>query len=170
VTSFRFSDRTVALVVAACGAGYLALALRLPDAEGVAQTVQPATLPIWLGALLLLLAAILFLRPRPAYGRDAPETTSEEADPPQESGATAAETAPRARPWVFGAAMGGYIALFVPLGFLLSTVLFLIATIWYLGFPRHLVNVAISTATAGALYFGIGQGLGVVLPPGPLPW
>ncbi|UGY94626.1 tripartite tricarboxylate transporter TctB family protein [Streptomyces gobiensis] len=63
-----------------------------------------------------------------------------------------------------------YVGLFVPLGFVLSTALFVTGTAWYLGFGRHWVNVLVGSGVALALYLGMSEGLDVALPTGPLPF
>ncbi|NJQ00730.1 tripartite tricarboxylate transporter TctB family protein [Streptomyces zingiberis] len=67
-------------------------------------------------------------------------------------------------------AMCLYVALFVPLGFVLSTALYVAGTAWYLGSRRHWVNVLVGAGLALGLYLGMSQGLDVALPTGPLPF
>ncbi|MDK1476792.1 tripartite tricarboxylate transporter TctB family protein [Streptomyces sp. 549] len=63
-----------------------------------------------------------------------------------------------------------YVALFVPLGFVLATTLFVAGTAWYLGSGRHWVNVLVGGGMALGLYLGMAEGLDVALPTGPLPF
>lgn len=76
---FRFSDRTLAVAIGLFAAGYLVLAFDLPDFTAVQVPVQPATLPRWLGAVLLLLAVLLFFQrrdPEAGVGADSAPTAT----------------------------------------------------------------------------------------------
>ncbi|MDP3890998.1 tripartite tricarboxylate transporter TctB family protein [Nocardioides sp.] len=166
MTSFRFSHRTLGVVVGLFAAGYLALVSGLPDFVSVSVPVQPATLPRWLGMALLVLAVVLFLLPEDAEAE--PEAAappgSVEAEPLGRMGSPAAEIG------LFAVSIAVYVALFEPLGFVLATTAYLAATTWYLGYPRHLVNGVVSIAVPLALYLTMTAGLDVVLPTGPLPF
>ncbi|WP_046471958.1 tripartite tricarboxylate transporter TctB family protein [Allosalinactinospora lopnorensis] len=185
---FRFSNRTVAVAIALVAAGYLALALRMPEFTAVEVPVQPATLPRLLGAALLLLAAVLFFqRPAPAeQAQDASDAVEDSAEPSSpgtaEEGTEAGDGAPagpqrlgrlsdpRLELLLFAGSVAGYITLLVPLGFLITTALYIGATTWYLGYRRHAVNAAVSVGVAALVYFGMSEGLNVVLPSGPFPF
>jgi putative tricarboxylic transport membrane protein len=66
-------------------------------------------------------------------------------------------------------ATGAFLAAFVPLGFLISATLFLIAEAWILG-SRHTVrDVIASVLFIGALYVLFVKFLTIDLPRGPLP-
>jgi putative tricarboxylic transport membrane protein len=187
MTGFRFSNRTVAVAIALVATGYLVLACQLPDFVAVNVPVQPATLPRWLGVVLLVLAvALFFQRNEPTGGTDAPTDavaaagqhhTATSAGSAADPGARA-EAAPglgrfhdvRLEVAIFVGAVFLYIALFEPLGFVLSTVLFIGGVTWYLGYPRHLVNAVVSVVLAVGMYVGMTQGLDVALPAGPFPF
>lgn len=160
---FRFSHRTLALVVGAVAAGYLALAFQLPDFTAVEVPVQPATLPRWLGAVLLLLAVLLFFQKQ--------EAAAEGAESDEGEGTRLGRIAdPRWELALFAGSAAVYIALITPLGFLIATTAYTAATAWYLGFRRHIVNGLVSFGVAALLYVGMSEGLNVVLPQGPLPF
>ncbi|MBB4933824.1 putative tricarboxylic transport membrane protein [Lipingzhangella halophila] len=195
---FRFSNRTVAVAIALVAAGYLVLAFQLPEFTAVEVPVQPSTLPKWLGALLLLLAAALFVQRTPPAGTDAGtpagaggntgdaedsgetgETAAGGAASPDDpaSPGTASSEAPlgrladtRLELLLFVASIAGYIALLVPLGFLLTTALYVAGSAWYLGYRRHLVTALVSVGVTALLYFGMSEGLNVSLPQGPFPF
>ncbi|RKS09563.1 putative tricarboxylic transport membrane protein [Nocardiopsis sp. Huas11] len=77
---------------------------------------------------------------------------------------------PRLEIGLFVAALVAYVALFEPLGFILSTALYLGSMTWYLGYPRHLVNAVVALVLPFAFYAGMTWGLDVTLPSGPLPF
>ena len=112
--------------------------------------VSPGTLPTILGVLMLGSAVWVGLDAR---GQAAP--VLEPVD---------------RRPFVLTViATGLFLAAFVPLGFLISATLFLIAEAWILG-SRHLVRDVISSVLfIGALYVLFVKFLTIDLPRGPLP-
>lgn len=61
-----------------------------------------------------------------------------------------------------------YILLFMPLGFITSTTLFLAFQFWYLGERRHWVTLVVSVGVTLVIYLGFATGLNVSLPQGPL--
>ncbi len=61
-----------------------------------------------------------------------------------------------------------YVLLFVPWGFITSTVLFMAFQFWYLGERRHWLTILVSVGVTLALYVGFATGLNVNLPQGPL--
>ncbi|GAA1461900.1 tripartite tricarboxylate transporter TctB family protein [Nocardiopsis exhalans] len=71
---------------------------------------------------------------------------------------------------LFVGALCLYVALFEPLGFILSTALYLGSMTWYLGYRRHLATATVALGLPFALYAGMTWGLGVALPSGPLPF
>ncbi|MEV2278810.1 tripartite tricarboxylate transporter TctB family protein [Nocardiopsis sp. NPDC049922] len=203
--TFSFRNRTVAVALAVLAVGYLVLAFQVPEYTAVNVPVQPGTLPRWLGVVLLVLAALLFLQRDQAAdgdedgdtagdgaaddaaggtgdGADAEETRAAgagAADAPEDT----AEAAPASEPLTLGrlrdarlevglfvAALVVYVALFEPLGFVLSTALYLAAMTVYLGYRRHVVTAVVSVGLPLGLYLAMSEGLGVVLPSGPLPF
>ena len=188
--AMRFDNRTTAAVIALFAVGYLLLAFQVPEYTAVNVPVQPGTLPRWLGFVLLILAVLLFFQrgSRPTVQQEAGEDAK---DSDQVSGQSAEEkrilgtgaatgTAeplrlgrlkdPRLEIGLFVAALCAYVALFEPLGFVLSTALYLGSMTFYLGYRRHLVTVAVAVLLPLALYLGMSSGLGVILPSGPLPF
>ncbi|WP_095757762.1 tripartite tricarboxylate transporter TctB family protein [Streptomyces xinghaiensis] len=193
---FRFSHRTVACAIGLPAAAYTVLAFRIPEFAAVQVPVQPGTLPRALGLLLLVLSVALFFQSGsgPAGGEGPPDTGAEEAGAAGAGGSTgqdavageAGGAGPR-RPAPPAAALGRladdrlellallgsiclYVVLFVPLGFVLSTALYVTGTAWYLGYRRHWANALTGTGLAAGLYLGMSEGLGVALPTGPLPF
>lgn len=164
MTGFHFTNRATAVVIALFAIGYLALALQLPDFVGVNVSVQPATLPRWLGAVLLALAVALFWQRTETDG-DTPAALDAPAAPDR----LGRLSDPRWEVALFAGSAGAYVALFAPLGFVLATAVYLGAMTWYLGYRRHAVTVLVSLGVAVGLYLGMTQGLDVALPTGPLP-
>lgn len=188
---FTFSNRVLGAAVGAIALVYLYLAFTLEEFTAVSVPVQPATLPKWLGAVLLVLAAVLFFQKDDAADGEAGEA-DEDADGAAEA-ATAggpapagtgggAPARPAARPRLgrladprkelalFAASMALYIVLLEPLGFLLSTTAYIAATTWYLGYQRHWANALVAVGVSALLYFAMSDFLRVALPTGPLPF
>ncbi|OLT29212.1 hypothetical protein BJF83_00915 [Nocardiopsis sp. CNR-923] len=173
--TFAFRNRTVAIALAVVAVGYLVLAFQVPEYTAVNVPVQPGTLPRWLGVVLLVLAALLFFQ-RDQSAADEDGDASDDAA----GGGDAASPAeplrlgrlrdPRLEVGLFVAAIVAYVALFEPLGFILSTALYLGAMTVYLGYRRHVVTAAVSVGLPLGLYLAMSEGLGVVLPSGPLPF
>ncbi|MDV6012995.1 tripartite tricarboxylate transporter TctB family protein [Haloechinothrix sp. LS1_15] len=176
MNAFRLSNRTVAVVVALFAGVYLAGAYRLPDFVAVDVPVQPATLPRGLGFVLLGLAVVLFFQ-RSTPLAEQPEQASE--GPAGEGTAAAGQAGTgglgrlgdiRLELGLFAAASAAYVALFTIAGFVLATAAYLAAMVWYLGYRRHLVTALVSIGIPLVTYLGMTEGLGVVLPNGPLPF
>ncbi|MFI2432737.1 tripartite tricarboxylate transporter TctB family protein [Streptomyces sp. NPDC018693] len=173
---FRFSQRTLAVVLGLVAIAYTIGAYRIPEFTAVEVPVQPGTLPRGLGLVLIALSVALFFQKSKAQE---PETEAKAADTADEAGAEAAQ-APRARfgrvsdPRLQLAVLLGaiclYVALFVPLGFVISTSLFVVGTAWFLGFARHWVSALVAVGVALTLYLAMSEGLDVALPTGPLPF
>jgi putative tricarboxylic transport membrane protein len=194
---FRFSQRTVAAVLGVLAVAYTVQAYLIPEFTGVEVPVQPGTLPRGLGLVLIALCVALFFQKpsaEPAAAAKPKEESAQtggvsEATGPRDATASAEQAEPAAGEAVqTGSATLGrfsddrlelaallvatclYVALFVPLGFVLSTTCFVTGTAWYLGFGRHWVNAAVGLGVALSLYLGMSEGLNVTLPTGPLPF
>ncbi|WP_152486211.1 tripartite tricarboxylate transporter TctB family protein [Nocardiopsis lucentensis] len=194
--TFGFGNRTVAIALGVFALGYLVLAFQVPEYTAVNVPVQPGTLPRWLGVVLLVLAALLFFQRTPDATDDeaAPEadvTAGDEAGA-EEGGSAEAGREPAAAPGgdsagagtaalgrlkdprlevaLFVGALIVYVALFEPLGFILSTALYLGSMTVYLGYRRHVATAAVAIGLPLTLYLAMSEGLGVVLPSGPLPF
>ena len=142
---------------------YLASAFSIPEGSFSNAAVGPAALPVVIGAALavasLTLAARGVLRGVPA--REEPETEEAEGldDNPAQSPARFA---------VVAGLLLGYILLFLPLGYVVSTFLFLFGTTMYLDRGRPVRNVVYSLLFALIVYYVFTELLTVVLPAGPL--
>jgi putative tricarboxylic transport membrane protein len=144
--------------------------------------------------LLLLAVALFFQRSEqadgaaPSAGDDAQHHDALGAHTAQDAGPQSRMTTTVARPpapnttrlgrtgkpelevALFIAAMCGYVALFEPLGFVVSSAVYMAAVTWYLGYRRHVVSGFVSLGTPLILYLVVTEGLGVGLPNGPLPF
>ncbi|WP_017558428.1 tripartite tricarboxylate transporter TctB family protein [Nocardiopsis baichengensis] len=182
---FTFSNRVLGAAVGAIALVYLYLAFTLEEFTAVSVPVQPATLPKWLGAVLLVLAAVLFFQKDDAAGGETDEDAAEAATaggPAPAGPGGGAPARPAARPRLgrladprkelalFAASMALYIVLLEPLGFLLSTTAYIAATTWYLGYRRHWANALVAVGVSALLYFAMSDFLRVALPTGPLPF
>ncbi|WP_017625110.1 tripartite tricarboxylate transporter TctB family protein [Nocardiopsis chromatogenes] len=194
---FTFSNRVLGAAVGVLAVVYLYLAFTLEEFTAVSVPVQPATLPKWLGAVLLVLAAVLFLqKPDEDTGEQAGSDSGEDAGgtagtagtagaaPAQatETGGGAPARPAAARPALgrladprkelalFAASIGFYIALLEPLGFLISTTAYIASATWYLGYRRHWANALVAVGVSAVLYFAMSDFLRVALPTGPLPF
>ncbi|WP_277207232.1 tripartite tricarboxylate transporter TctB family protein [Isoptericola croceus] len=146
--SIMTGQRLVAIAIALFSVGYLVIAFRIPD-FALEVSMQPATFPKVLGLSMLVLSGLLFLQ-RPTA-----------AEPTSEPG--------RRDAIVMLISMVFYIALLVPLGFALTTAVYLFAMAFYLGYRRHWVNAAVAIGIAAGLHATLAYALGITLPSGPLP-
>ncbi|MDA2815206.1 tripartite tricarboxylate transporter TctB family protein [Nocardiopsis sp. RSe5-2] len=177
---FTFSNRVLGAAVGVLAVVYLYLAFTLEEFTAVSVPVQPATLPKWLGAVLLVLAAVLFFQKQEDTGEQA--GSDGDGDEASKTGGGAPARPAAARPALgrladprhelalFAASIGLYIALLEPLGFLISTTAYIAATTWYLGYRRHWANALVAVGVSAVLYFAMSDFLRVALPTGPLPF
>ncbi|MFP3988380.1 tripartite tricarboxylate transporter TctB family protein [Streptomyces sp. E11-3] len=175
---FRFTQRKLAVVLGILAVAYTVQAYRIPEFTAVETPVQPGALPRVLGVVLLALSVALFFQK--TKQDQAPEPTK--APEPRIEPQTAAAVAEKARPIigrfsdtrlelaVLLGAIALYAVLFVPLGFVLSTALFVSGTAWHLGYRKHWVNALVGVGVALVLYLAMSEGLDVALPTGPLPF
>lgn len=133
--------------------------------------VGPRAFPLYLGAALVVLSALLTLsgllrmRRRSAGGAPAPEAGQPEDDAPPPTGLG---------PWQMARILGGvcgiiavYGLLMQPAGFLLATALVVAGTLWFaLGIRRPLLILGMSAGIAGGSWAGFGLLLGAYLPRG----
>lgn len=148
--TLRHPDVLGAVAMALVGVIVIAGALLTRD-PGFGE-VGPAALPLVFGGLIFVAAAwLLFDALR---GRNAPETLPVDLTPLLLS----------------SVALAAYFALFIPVGYLISSIAFLVVEARILG-SRTLVRDLIAAALfVTALYFVFTQFLGVGLPRGPLPF
>ena len=142
---------------------YLAAAFTIPEGSFSNAAVGPAALPIVIGAALAVASLALAVRD---VLRGAPVEKELEAE-----GAEELDDNPAQSPARFAVVAGlslGYILLFLPLGYVVSTFLFLFGTTMYLDRGRPVRNVVYSLLFALIVYYVFTELLTVVLPAGPL--
>ncbi|MHC0431195.1 tripartite tricarboxylate transporter TctB family protein [Streptomyces sp. O3] len=173
---FRFTQRKLAVVLGILAVAYTVQAYRIPEFTAVETPVQPGALPRVLGVVLFVLSVALF------FQKPKREQEQEPAAAPEAEAAPEPEAARAGRPVLgrfsdtrleLAALLGAialYVVLFVPLGFVLSTALFVTATAWHLGYRKHAVNALVGASVALALYLAMSEGLDIALPTGPLPF
>jgi putative tricarboxylic transport membrane protein len=123
--------------------------------EGAGGQLHPRTFPILIGVLLFIGGAVLAARAA---------TSRAGADKPI--------AWPDRRGWKFWViSMAGlvlYVGLSQPLGFLISTFIFVSWFIWYFGRYRPLVTVSCALGVVAFIYFVFIRLLELTLPLGPL--
>ncbi|WP_054949083.1 tripartite tricarboxylate transporter TctB family protein [Numidum massiliense] len=147
------TDRKIAIVLFAAAVFYLWGAYRLPEFPYTPMDAD--VIPKGLGYLLALLSVILFVQSKP---------TSVAAErrrlDKQDIGVLIS---------MFGA-MLLYVFLLERVGFLLTTVAFLIFATRFLGYRKWSANVLVSFIFSGAMYYTFNYVLLIYLPRGILPF
>lgn len=163
-------DLATGIIIAAIGAGYFAATFAIKTTDDV---VTPGTFPAIVGIALLILGVFLAVRTVVVAGRGArADGPRNDAAPPDPGGGTAEAPAagdpePTLLPVVVQFALFFvYLAVLIPLGFLLATAAFLMAVTSIYSPGRWLRNLIFSVLFSAAVYFSFVFGLGVYLPPG----
>lgn len=134
---------------------YLILSFNLPAYPYV--PVDSDVIPIGLGFLLIVLSIFLY------FVKDK-QTQSEDEKK---------ETIPGREKLMLIAVLGFiilYILLLEPLGFILSTLIFIFGCSRFLGYKNYLVNGIVSIVFPLVVYFAFSKGLQIALPSGILPF
>jgi putative tricarboxylic transport membrane protein len=168
VTSAARRDVGTGIVLVAFGAAVAAGALTIPpgvQTDPLGPRVFPAALGAGIAVCGLLLGAGAFLYP----GGPGPAAAFGEP-PPEEPGAPFS-------PWRLAGAIvatGGYLLVFDPLGYLLSTPAYVAAILAVHGGASRTAGLAAPLLVTAALYAAFRFGLGIPIPPGVLepvlPW
>lgn len=135
---------------------YIAMAFNIPSSSFSNAAVGPKALPIAIGGALTIAALALIVRRLRGS---------------QEDGGIAAGEMPPQNPVRFAvlvAILVGYVLVFVPLGYVISTFLFIVGVTMYLDRERPVRNVVYALVFSVVVYFVFSQLLGVTLPTGPL--
>lgn len=159
------------LVVAAVGVVLLVAALRIGEPVRPAPGVGPGTLPTALSALLIvsgLLLAGLGLRHRPIMGIEAELMGYGDAEALDELVYPEDPPVPWRRLAVVVVLFIGYALVFIPLGYMVSTALYLGAMVTVIDPGRWRRNVVFAVVFAVVVYFGFTEMLNVQLPAGVL--
>lgn len=159
------ADTGAGVVIAVFGIGYTALALDVPADPSETSVIGPGVFPLLFGVLLTV-GALALVASSLAKARAGRTTVHAAAEPA--AGAPEPAAGPRRNFWVLMGLLAGYVVLFLPLGYLLSTVLFLAVLTSYLDRRRVTVNLLFSVLFPIAVYLLFGFGLGIILPAGVL--
>lgn len=122
--------------------------------------VLPNTLPMALSAAAVLLSALLLLSPKPPANAEGDVLGSIDFAKMREYKIGQA--------LMLIAAMIIYALALRPVGFIASTILFLVGTGWILGERKLHVMIPIAVAGAGVIWYLVQEALGIFLKP--LPW
>lgn len=156
------ADRVIFVCILVLAGVYFWATSQIPTLE-IGDPLGPKAFPRLLGVGLLISAAMLLA-----------EMIKERKSAPTESGVTTQAQAPEASTYkiVAGAvvATGIYFALFEPLGYAISTSLFLLAMTAFFHKGHMLTNVLTSVLYGFVSYYAFTAWLGVNLPRGVLPF
>ncbi|KKB36165.1 tripartite tricarboxylate transporter TctB family protein [Bacillus thermotolerans] len=147
-------SRWIALLLLAIAGVYLVLAYQLP--EFPYAIIDSDVLPKGLGFLLIILSVVLFAT--------AKEETAEEKEK---------RTIPKNDLVILlitAVAIFIYISLLEVLGFLLTTILFLLFLPTVLGYRKYGVTVAVAFIFSGVMYYSFTYLLNITLPQGIMPF
>ncbi|MBI5303247.1 MAG: tripartite tricarboxylate transporter TctB family protein [Chloroflexi bacterium] len=136
--------------------GGVALTASAQIASSVGGMLHPRTLPVILGVLLVVGGGWLIVRAR------AKDYTDKLIDWPDRAGSK--------QWWVALALMVFFALLMQPLGFLLTTLIFITAFIWYFGKYKSWVALAWGIGTVVFIYVLFIWLLQMDFPSGPLPY
>jgi putative tricarboxylic transport membrane protein len=173
------ADVVSGLVVAGAGVLLLASALGIEDGTRPAPGLGPATLPTVLSTLLIvagLALAVIGLRHRRATNIAADPTRTGEAGVGAGAGAAVEDelVAPAEPPvpWrrlaVVVALFIGYALIFIPLGYMLATAIYLAVMVTVIDRSRWKRNLIFAVVFAVVVYYGFTELLSVQLPAGVL--
>ncbi len=153
-------DKAGALVILILSIVYGAMALNIPEAPGIEDSgVTPSSLPIALSAMGIVASLLILILPAARrIGRDGDEVSL--------------TTAFKGLDWRCAAflflLMAGYGLTLKPLGFLISTMLFLSGGFWTMGERRIKLMLLVSIGMTVGFWFILTQLLRIYLEPGVL--
>jgi len=153
-------DLGLAVCVIALAAGYLALDLQLPEVR-LSDPLGPRAFPALVGVGLIASALLLLLEAR-SKRKARPNTVARKA-------AAHVEAPPRVQPAVLiGMVIWAivYYTCFEPVGYLISTTVFLFGLLSYFNRRRHLMNAIVAVSVALVFDLVFSQLLGVPMPTG----
>ncbi|WP_438315828.1 tripartite tricarboxylate transporter TctB family protein [Sporosarcina sp. FA9] len=152
--SIRNMDRKVALILMAIAVFYLILSYQLPDFAFV--QVDADALPKGLGFLLLILAVLLFVHNKPETEEEIEKRTLKKED----------------KMLLIYTLISLLLFVFFLeiLGFVLSTVIFLIVTMRMFEYRNWTRSIIVSVVFSLILYFSFNYVLKIYLPQGILPF
>ena len=151
-------DKVGALVILILSIVYGAMTLNIPEAPGIEDSgVTPSSLPMALSATGIIAALLILILP---------------ADRHESGEETSLAAAFKGLDWRCAAflflLMAGYGLILKPLGFLISTILFLFGGFWAMGERRIKLMLSVSIGVTVGFWFILTQLLGIYLEPGVL--
>ena len=151
-------DKVGALVILILSIVYGAMTLNIPEAPGIEDSgVTPSSLPMALSATGIIAALLILILPT-----DRHESGEE----------TSLAAAFKGLDWRCAAflflLMAGYGLVLKPLGFLISTILFLFGGFWAMSEHRIKLMLLVSIGVTVGFWFILTQLLGIYLEPGVL--
>ncbi|MCR8849741.1 tripartite tricarboxylate transporter TctB family protein [Rossellomorea sp. SC111] len=147
-------DRIISLILFVFAVCYLALSYQLPAFPYA--IIDSDVLPKGLGYLLIILAIVLFYQ-----AKDDTDADKERRYVKKEDIIILLSVL---------AALLVYIFLLEPVGFLLSTILFLLVIPFVLGFKKKVTTVLVAFLFSGVMYYSFNYLLNITLPQGILPF
>jgi putative tricarboxylic transport membrane protein len=174
-------DAIGGIVVLALAAVVLIGGLAIPDSSYANAVLSPRDFPWLIGLLMAVAGAVMLLRnasalwPNHERSKTAPESevsTDDDASASadgQEDVSTPSR--PAQNPWILAlllALLLGYILIFVWLGYVLSTFLFLSCATMLLAPKKPVRNLIFAVTFSVIVYLSFTKGLNVLLPSGPL--
>jgi putative tricarboxylic transport membrane protein len=165
-TLIRSKDSRAALVATVLALVYLASAFTIEPDPTTTSVIGPQVAPIVIGAASVVCALALLVqalrRPQPA---DEQQQAEREAEADDEVVSASGPTGLNQRQVVVSFAIfAAYIVAFIPLGYLLSTFLFLVAMTTYVDRKKLLRNCIFAAVFSPAVYALFTYGLQVQLP------
>jgi len=169
-------DAVGAIVVLALAALIIIGGLAIPDSSYSNAVLSPRDFPFLIGILIAVAGAVLLLRNAsalmPDRGRTAPAVKSRQVSAAaiDDLDDLFEERAPQNFRilGILFALLLGYILIFVWVGYVLSTFLFLTCAATLLAPKKRVRNLIFAAGLSIAVYLLFTQALNVLLPPGPL--
>ena len=152
------------IVVLAFALTYTIIAFRLPPPASGSVVIGPSVFPGTIGILLIVLAIVLISSGLIEVRQNRTNVGKEEEVVKEEEG----EPQDKKKVILLFLIFFGYMVLFVPLGYLISTVLFIFSLTMYLERKHWIRNIVYSLVFPIVVYFLFDRVLSVYLPLGPL--
>lgn len=159
----RHRDVRVGAVGALLGVVFLLGALQITPDPSAFNVVGPRIAPLAIGSLTLACSVALIVQ---ALRREPAAAELGARDDLEGSGPGPAGKRSVGRLLAVFAMFTGYILVFIPLGYIVATFLFLVALTTYLDRRKWLRNVVFASVFSVGVYFAFFDGLQVQLPAG----
>jgi putative tricarboxylic transport membrane protein len=165
-TLIRTKDARAALVAIVLGLVYLASAFTIEPDPSTTSVVGPQVAPIVIGVATVACALALLVQAlrRPAEASPAAEPAAGAGEEQERAAARGLRGLGQRQVLVTFAILAAYIVAFIPLGYLLSTFLFLVAMSTYVDRTKPLRNCIFAAVFSPVVYALFTYGLKVQLP------